>query len=138
MEEDEYEKLLERAFAESPSQEVAKQDFEIPKVDSMIQGSKTIIRNINAIADRARRKPDEIGRYLSKELSVPVSSEEQRLIINGRFSSKDLDAKIERYFNTYVICRECHKPDTHLELAGRGMFSFVCEACGAHYGVKSY
>ena len=54
MAEDEYEKLLERAFAESPSQEVVKQDFEIPKVDSMIQGSKTIIRNVNAIADRAR------------------------------------------------------------------------------------
>ena len=60
------------------------------------------------------------------------------MIINGRFSYKDLDAKIANYFNTYVICKECHKPDSHLENAGRGMLYFVCEACGARYAVKNY
>ncbi|MEM3841654.1 MAG: hypothetical protein QXN59_03105, partial [Candidatus Micrarchaeaceae archaeon] len=66
MSNDEYEKLLERALSKSPMQGVASEDFTIPKVDSMVQGTKTMVRNIAAIADKARRKSDEIGRYLSK------------------------------------------------------------------------
>ncbi len=135
---EEYSKLLDRAFSKLPELAAEHSDFVIPTVDSMVQGSKTIIRNVNAIADKARRTVADIARYLSKELSVPVNMEEQRLVMNGRFSNEELNTRIHRYFELYVICRECHKPDTHLEGAGRGMFYLVCEACGARYGVKNY
>ncbi len=104
----------------------------------MVQGNKTIIRNMAQIADKARRQVQEIARYLSKEFGVPVSMEEQRLVMTGKFSPEELNKHIARYFEIYVICRECHKPDTHMESAGRGMFYIVCEACGARYGVKNY
>ena len=136
---EEYLKLLDRAFSKAPELSAEKSDFVIPAVESMIQGNRTIIRNIMQISDKARREPDTIAKYLSKELSVPVNYEEQRLILNGRFSNEDLNRIIHRYFEVYVICRECHKPDTHLESgSNRGMLTLVCEACGAHYGVKSY
>ncbi len=138
MEDNEYERLLDRALSKASALAVQNADFVIPKVDSINEGTKTIVSNITVIADKARRKAEEIARYLSKELGVPVSIEGQRMIINGRFSYKDLDAKIANYFNTYVICKECHKPDSHLENAGRGMLYFVCEACGARYAVKNY
>jgi translation initiation factor 2 subunit 2 len=136
---EEYLKLLDRAFSKAPELSAEKSDFVIPPVESMIQGNRTTIRNIMQISDKARREPNTIAKYLSKELSVPVNYEEQRLILNGRFSNEDLNRIIRRYFEVYVICRECHKPDTHLESgSNRGMFTLVCEACGAHYGVKSY
>ncbi|MEM3477021.1 MAG: hypothetical protein QW045_02815, partial [Candidatus Micrarchaeaceae archaeon] len=113
-------------------------DFVIPKVDSITQGSKTIVKNIAAIADKARRKPIDIARYISKELSTPVSVEEQRLVINGKFTNADLDKQVSKYFEQYVLCRECHKPDTHLESGGRGTLYLVCEACGSRYTVKNY
>jgi translation initiation factor 2 subunit 2 len=135
---EEYMKLLDRAFDSKPIMAASTSDFVIPNVDALVQGNKTIIKNIAAIADKARRKADEIGRYMSKELSVPISVEDQRLIVNSKFNAPDLDKIIKRYFSTYVICKECSKPDTHLDSSGRGMFTLVCEACGAHYKVKSY
>ncbi len=138
MSDEEYMKLLDRAFTNAPSVAKENVDFVIPKVDSLVQGNKTILRNLNIISDRARRDPKEIARYMSKELGVPVSVEEQRLAISGRFQGADLDKRIQRYFEVYVICKECHKPDTKLESAGRGMFYLVCEACGSRYGVKNY
>jgi translation initiation factor 2 subunit 2 len=138
MSDEEYMKLLDRAFSKTHIAEGGASDFVIPKVDSLLQGNKTLLRNLSLIADRARRDPKEIARYISKELGVPVSIEDQRLMISGRFQAADLDKRMQRYFEVYVICRECHKPDTRIESAGRGMFYLVCEACGSRYGVKSY
>ncbi len=138
MSDEEYNKLLNRAFEKAPDRAAEVSDFKIPKIDMIQQGNKSIIRNLSVIADRARRNPGDIARYVSKELAVPVNIEEQRLIISGKFRDDDLNKRIEKYFEVYVICRECHKPDSHLDVAGRGMFNFVCEACGARYGIKSY
>lgn len=138
MSDEEYMKLLDRAFSNAHSVASENVDFVIPKVDSLVQGNKTILRNLSVVADRARRDPKEIARYISKELGVPVSIEENRLAISGRFQAADLDKRMQRYFEVYVICKECHKPDTKLESAGRGMFYLVCEACGSRYGVKNY
>lgn len=138
MSDEEYTKFLDRAFERAPTLVTEVSDFKVPKIDMIVQGNKSIIRNLSLIADRARRKPNEIARYVSKELAVPASVEEQRLVISGKFREDDLNKRIEKYFEVYVICKECHKPDSHLEMAGRGMFNFVCEACGARYGIKSY
>ncbi|MGC8586975.1 MAG: translation initiation factor IF-2 subunit beta [Candidatus Micrarchaeia archaeon] len=135
---DEYSELLDRAFKSLPSLSEEKVDFKVPKVDSIIQGSKTIIRNFSEIAKTARRSEEELSKYLTRELATPVETSDQRLIISGRFSSEALDEKINKYFATYVICRECHKPDTHVESAGRGFVTIVCEACGARYTIKHY
>ncbi|MCL5430284.1 MAG: translation initiation factor IF-2 subunit beta [Candidatus Marsarchaeota archaeon] len=138
MSDEEYMKLLDRAFEKMPKLAADVSDFKIPVVDAMVQGSKTIIRNLSVIADKARGDPQNIARYMSKELAVPVNIEEQRLVISGKFTNDDLNKRIRKYFEVYVICKECRKPDSHLEAAGRGMFYFVCEACGARYGIKSY
>jgi translation initiation factor 2 subunit 2 len=137
MAEDEYYTLLDRAVAKLPGLTKEHSDFVIPKADLLVQGAKTIIRNLASIADIARRKPDDIARYMSKEFAVPVSIEEQRLILSSKFSSDDIDKRIKKYFEVYVVCKECHKPDTHLEAAERGMY-LVCESCGARYWVKNY
>ncbi len=137
MSEEEYQKLLDRAFTKLPSLTAEKTDFVIPAADVLTEGSKTIIRNITAIADTARRNASDIARYVGKEFSVPVNIEEQRLIISGRFPSDEINRRIKKYFELYVICKECKKPDTHLENAEKGMY-LICEACGARYWVKNY
>lgn len=137
MSEEEYEKLLDSAFSKLPGLSAERTDFVIPDPDVLVEGSKTIIRNISAIADVARREPQDIARYISKEFSVPVNIEESRLIINGRFPAEDISRRVNKYFEMYVICKECRKPDTHLEQAEKGMY-LICEACGARYWVKNY
>ncbi len=133
-----YEKLLDRAFEQLPSLSVENVDFKIPEPDSIIQGSKTIIRNFTQIADIARRSKEEIEAYLTRELAVHLNMEDQRLVINAKVNQATLNAKIKKYFESYVICKECHKPDTHTESITRGFATLVCEACGARYTVKNY
>ena len=137
MSEEEYQKLLDRAFSKLPSLTVEKIDFVIPAADVFSEGTKTIIRNIAVIADAARRAPADIARYIGKEFSVPVNVEDQRLIINGRFPNEEVNRRVKKYFEIYVICKECKKPDTRLEQADKGMY-LICEACGARYWVKNY
>ncbi len=136
MSEEEYVKLLDRAFSKLPNLSADKADFVIPDADVLNEGTKTIIRNMALIADRARRNAADIARYIGKEFSVPVNMEEQRLIMNGKFPADEINRRIKRYFEVYVICRECKKPDTHLENAEKGMY-LICEACGARYWVKN-
>lgn len=132
-----YMQLLDRAFEKIGEPQVATNvDFKIPEVDSIIQGTKTIIRNFSQIADIARRKPEQIERFLIKELGTPANIQGQSLIISAKFQANVLNDKIKKYFNTYVICKECHKPDTHIEYSERGYTVLVCEACGARYTVK--
>jgi translation initiation factor 2 subunit 2 len=40
------------------------------------------------------------------------------------------------YIDTFVMCSECNKPDTHLVKQGRTML-IRCDACGAFRSVKS-
>lgn len=136
MSEDEYVKLLDRAFSKLPNLSLDKTDFVIPDADVLNEGTKTIIRNMALISDRARRNGADIARYLGKEFSVPVNMEEQRLILNGKFPADEINRRIKRYFELYVICKECKKPDTRLENAEKGMY-LICEACGARYWVKN-
>ena len=112
-------RLLDRAFESKPAMAASTSDFVIPKVDSLVQGNKTIIRNITAIADKARRKPDDIGRYVSKELSVPISVDDQRLTVNSKFSAPDLDNRL----GAYIYCSNCGAKDIST--------AKFCKKCGA-------
>ena len=131
-----YAQLLDRAFSMLPSLAAEKSDFKIPEADSIIQGSKTILRNFSQIADIARRDEGDIAKYLTKELAAPVSIGDQKLTISTKVQAVALNEKIRKYFQTYVICKECGKPDTHIESTERGYETLVCEACGARHVVK--
>ena len=133
-----YDQLLDKAFAELPALSVENEDFQIPDADSLIQGSKTILKNIDQIADKARRDKEEIARYLTRELAAPVSLQEHAMEISARVQPQEMSAKIRRFFEVYVICKECHKPDTQIKGRERGYVTIGCEACGARYTVKSY
>ncbi|MDE1824224.1 MAG: translation initiation factor IF-2 subunit beta [Candidatus Micrarchaeota archaeon] len=133
-----YEQLLDRAFTKFSGISEEKVDFKIPVADSLVQGSKTILKNIAQIADTARRSKEEIGKYLTKELAAPVSIDAQGLNIGAKVNANSLNEKIRKYFEMYVICKECHKPDTHIQGVERGYITIVCEACGARYTVKNY
>ena len=133
-----YEQLLDRAFAELPNLSTEKSDFQIPLADSLVQGNKTIVKNIDQIADKARRDKSEIAKYLTRELAAPVSLTAHGMEISAKVNANTLNEKIKRFFVAYVICKECGKPDTRMEGRDRGYVNIICEACGARYTVKSY
>ncbi len=130
-----YEKLLDGLYATLPAKKTSGERFEIPVADVFLQGNKTVIKNFDFLCTRLRRTPVELTKYFSKELASPGSPESGKLILQGKISSRLVNEKLVFYCESRVLCPECKKPDTHIDLV-HGVKTMVCEACGAHKPVN--
>lgn len=126
----EYEKMLDRAYLSIPQKALEHQRFEIPRADSMIQGSKTFVRNFNQLIKDMRRDKKHFLKFLTKETAAPITESNNQLIINGKLGAIELNRLIESYFKQFILCSECKKPDTQV-VTQDGIKMLKCEACGA-------
>ncbi|MBS3149080.1 translation initiation factor IF-2 subunit beta [Candidatus Woesearchaeota archaeon] len=131
-----YEKLLGRARQKLPEQSKKSERFEIPGVKGHIQGNKTVITNFLQICDTFRRDKNHLLKYLLRELASPGYIEDTRLILGRKISSNLINAKIQRYAEDFILCKECNKPDTTLFKEDR-ILKIKCAACGAKHTVKT-
>ena len=131
-----YEKLLERARSKLPEQSKSSDRFEIPPVKGHLQGNKTVITNFIQICDVFRRDPSHVLKYLLRELASSGYLDDTRLILGRKLNSALINAKIQRYAEDFVLCRECKKPDTTLFKEER-VLMIKCAACGAKHTVKT-
>lgn len=132
----EYDALLDRAYSSLPEKAGSGARFEMPLVESFIQGNKTIIKNFDEICAKLRRSHEEVMKYLSRELAIPMGREGAGLVLQGKFYDRALNEKLKKYVSTYVICKECKKADTKIVAVDRGAKVIVCEACGARSSVR--
>ncbi len=131
----EYEKMLDRLYMTLPKEALSKERFEMPIVDSFNQGQKTVIKNFSAILKTMRRDEKQFLKWLTKEIAVPANTEENRLILGGKFSQNQLQQAIETFIKNFVLCKECNRPDTKI-VDRQGVKMLHCEACGALQPVK--
>jgi len=131
-----YDQMLDELYAKLPKKQVRSDRFEIPLADVFITGSKTLVKNFDAICAYIRRQPAQVLKYLSRELAAPGVIEGQRLILQGKFSPRAVNERIASYAKLFVFCRECGKPDTNLVLLERNVYALQCEACGAKSPVR--
>lgn len=131
-----YEKLLARAKSAMPEKASSGERFETPRAVIMLQGNKTVIINFADICSTLRRSPEEFAKYLSKELAAPGEIQSGRLVLTGKFYERIVNERIASYTAVAVVCRECGKPDTHVESVDRNLKILVCEACGAKAPVR--
>jgi translation initiation factor 2 subunit 2 len=130
-----YEALLNRAHEKLPKTEATGERFEMPVVETAIQGNQTIIKNFSQICESLRRDPKHILKFLTKELATPANFDGSRAIFQAKLPSNLIQKKLESYVKEYVICKVCGRPDTKLLKEDRISFS-KCEACGAKTSVK--
>ena len=133
---EEYKKLLESVRKELPEHVFQKARFEIPKAKGHIQGSKTVISNFLQIADALRREPENMLKYVLRELASPGEIKKSgSVIIGSKVPASRINEKIKQYASSYVFCYECGKPDTMLQKVDS--YTFIkCEACGAKRPVR--
>jgi len=131
-----YEQLLNEAFSKVKKIEGTGERFEIPKVEGLFEGKKTILTNFFQIASQIRRDPEHFQKFLLKELATPGQKEGERLILNNKIPSKKINQKLEQYINEFVLCRECKKPDTEFIKEDRLTF-LKCLACGAKHPLRT-
>ncbi len=127
--------MLDRLYLSLPEQTKTQERFEMPKVESFVQGQKTIIKNSSALLKSINREEKHLMKFLTKDLAVPASSSEGRIILTGKFSESHIRNSIQNYIKEYVLCKECKKPDTKFKEM-QGIKMLKCEACGAMTPVK--
>jgi|TARA_Y100000310_G_scaffold341752_1_gene441930 translation initiation factor 2 subunit 2 len=135
--EDEYKKLLERAREGLPSKTEPAEEvrFEMPKFESFIEGSQTLIKNFTDVARKFERDPAHMQKYLALETGARGELEAHRLRLNTAKNNAFLNQKLETYANEFVICKECKKPDTELRMVD-GVPWIKCRACSAKYPIR--
>jgi len=130
-----YEELLNKAFEKLPDIKENVERFEIPNIESDIEGNQTTVRNFVQIADVIRRDPIHMLKFFTKELAAPGSIKGKLATFQTKAPRKKIQQKLETYVREYIMCKECQRPDTKLVKENR-ITILVCEACGAKYGVK--
>ncbi len=130
-----YEKLLDRAYSKVKKIEKSER-FEIPKVDSFVEGSKTVVANLQQTASFLRRDLDHFIKFLSKELATQIVIKGDKAIFNRKLMPSQINDKVQSYVEEFVLCHECKKPDTEL-LKEKGFLFLHCLACGAKHSVRA-
>lgn len=125
-----YDSLLARAKENLPNVVAEHKRFQLPKLDIIYEGNNTIIRNFTDFSKAMRRDAEHFIGILQKELGTAGHLEGQRAVFKGVIEEGVINSRVEAYMETYVLCAECHRPDTHIKREGRTSV-LVCEACGA-------
>ncbi len=132
---DDYLSLLERAKEKLPETIEKHERFTVPEPDVFQEGKTTVVRNFGDIVDALRREPEHLVQYLLRELGTPGHVEGRRLILKAKLAPQQITDRIMSYTETFVLCSECGRPDTHINKEGR-ILILECEACGAHRPVN--
>jgi len=128
--------LLERAYMKVPPK-AESEDLTIPELELIRIGDQTIIRNFREIAEKLKREPGILTRYLLRELNTGGSYDEGsgQLRVNMKVSRKPIEQLLRKFEKTYVRCPTCNSIDTRLVKRER-TWILICEACGAEQTVK--
>lgn len=129
-----YKELLKKAMEKIPKQSDKHERFQPPNVESFIEGNRTIVKNLNTIANYLNRDIRHIIKFLSKELASPGTIDKNRVIFTGKFRNRIINEKMQQYIKQYVLCKECGSPDTKFEKEDR-ILMIHCMACQARYSV---
>lgn len=128
-----YEKLIDSAYKKIKPIEKSER-FEIIKIQGHLEGSKTILINLQKIASHLRRDLNHLLKFLLKELATSGAIKKNQVVLQRKISSQRINEKIEKYVKEFVLCKECKKPDSEL-IKEKGITFLHCLACGAKFPV---
>jgi len=125
-----YDALLKRARTQLEKINLEQERFVIPKLMSLIQGKKTILKNAAQVCKIINRDPQHLLKYFVKETGVPATNDDTKIILNGVVNSFKVNQIYQKYINEFVLCKQCKKPDTRI-IIEKGVLLLKCDACGA-------
>jgi len=134
LEDKEYSKLLDRVLTAAPPQGPSRR-LEVPRVQSFNEGMKTMVGNLDRIAQALMRDPNHLLKYIVKRLATSGSRADDKVILKGKFRNDQLNALVEEYMKEYVYCPVCNRPDTALSKE-KGIVYLTCSSCGARLAVR--
>lgn len=131
-----YRKLLKNVLDDTSTKRVVEDRFKLPKAEIFYEGNTTVIKNFDRISDAVNRDADLILKFLLGGVGTAGELNGTRVVFQGKIPAKHIQDKLKEYIDSYVMCSECNRPDTHLVKQGRTIL-IRCDACGAFRSVKS-
>ena len=125
-----YNTLLDRIYMGLPDRSTHESRFELPTVDSIVQGKQTIWRNFSKVAKDLKRNENQLYKFVMKEISTSSAITNNTLVLNGIFNNYKLNEILTKYIKNFVLCSACKKPDTEI-VNQNGVKVLKCSACGA-------
>jgi translation initiation factor 2 subunit 2 len=113
--------------------------YKIPPPQCLREGNKkTLLANLPEICKRLKRSDEHVTSFLFAELGTSGSVDgSRRLVIKGRFQSKQIENVLRRYIVDYVVCKTCKSPDTELSKGENRLYFVTCNSCGSRRSVQA-
>lgn len=134
---DDYDKLLDRARSQVPEDAFKKsgERFQVPDIQLMVQGNRSIWQNFQEIINVVNRPGKEVLKFVSGQLGTAGTIEGSNALFNGKFTTEQVVEVFHRYIESYVICPVCTRPDTDITKDGAAYY-LTCSACGARTSIR--
>ncbi len=135
MSEEEYTKLLDRAFEKIPEGFHETDRWKIPTARLEFEGKNTLIVNFKEIIENLKRDDKHFIKFILQEVGTAGGIKGNKAVLKGKQKLSTIDRLIKNYCEKFVICETCLKPDTVIVKEGRSHL-LVCHACGTRHPVK--
>ncbi|KAJ5815671.1 eukaryotic translation initiation factor 5 [Penicillium riverlandense] len=101
------------------------------KIEGKGNGIKTVIVNLNSVAQSLSRPPAYVIKYFGFELGAQANAKptDDRWIINGAHDAPKLQDYLDGFIAKYVLCKKCKNPETDVIIKD-DKITLDCKACG--------
>lgn len=101
------------------------------KIEGKGNGIKTVIVNLNSVAQSLSRPPAYLIKYFGFELGAQANAKpaDDRWIINGAHDAPKLQDYLDGFIARFVLCKKCKNPETDVIIKDE-QITLDCKACG--------
>ncbi|PWY68622.1 translation initiation factor eIF5 [Aspergillus heteromorphus CBS 117.55] len=101
------------------------------KIEGKGNGIKTVIVNLNSVAQSLSRPASYVIKYFGFELGAQANAKptDDRWIINGAHDAPKLQDYLDGFISKFVLCKKCKNPETDVVIKDEKIF-LDCKACG--------
>ncbi|KAF9885012.1 hypothetical protein FE257_000835 [Aspergillus nanangensis] len=101
------------------------------KIEGKGNGIKTVIVNLNSVAQSLSRPPAYVIKYFGFELGAQANAKptDDRWIINGAHDAAKLQDYLDGFISKFVLCKKCKNPETDVSIKDDKII-LDCKACG--------
>ncbi|KAJ5702361.1 Translation initiation factor IF2/IF5 zinc-binding [Penicillium malachiteum] len=109
--------------------------YKMEKLQSKIEGKgngiKTVVVNLNSVAQSLSRPPAYVIKYFGFELGAQANAKptDDRWIINGAHDAGKLQDYLDGFISKFVLCKKCKNPETDVIIKDEKI-TLDCKACG--------
>jgi len=139
----EYSELIERVYSfltkKNPKLQTNDGKVVIKTPEVIRDGAKkSNFLNFKDVCENMNRTQEHLMSFLLSEMGTTGAIDSKgSLIVKGKFSVKDVESLLKKYYIQFVICSSCNKTDTNLlKDSNTRLFSVVCNLCGAEKNVS--